>query len=77
MVSEQLHKTKIAGSAIDELKRSKNMKREGTVTGRSVSLFEVISLILGVEQVHTNQEFVHVPTVPLEEQPAMYNPRII
>jgi len=35
-------------------------------------LGKVISLILGVPQIHTNREFVHVSTLPLEEQPANY-----
>ena len=32
---------------------------------------EMICIILGYPQVYTNLEFVHIPTVPLEERPAL------
>jgi hypothetical protein len=32
---------------------------------------EVISVLLGYDQIHTNIKFVHVPTVPLEDRPGM------
>jgi hypothetical protein len=32
---------------------------------------EVISVLLGYDQIHTNIKFVHVPTVPLEDRPGI------
>lgn len=32
---------------------------------------EVISVLLRYDQIHTNINFVHVPTVPLEDRPGM------
>jgi len=31
---------------------------------------EMLCVVLGYDQVYTNFEFVHIPTVPLEERPA-------
>ena len=68
---EFLHNTKVTGSAIQEEKRKANRRDRRHPTGRAVSEMEMISVLLGYDQVHTNIKFVHVPTVPLEERPAI------
>jgi hypothetical protein len=70
-----LHNTKIAGSAIQEQKKHAKRKDKNHPNGRAISLMEVISILLGYDQIHTNIKFVHVPTnVPLEERPGMERP---
>ena len=68
---ETLHNTKITGSAIMEARRDVNRRDQKHPTGRALSHMEMICVILGYPQVYTNLEFVHVPTVPLEERPAL------
>jgi hypothetical protein len=66
-----LHNTKIAGSAIQEQKKQAKRKDKKHPNARAISLMEVISVLLGYDQIHTNIKFVHVPTVPLEDRPGM------
>ena len=68
---ETLHNTKITGSAIMEARRDVNRRDRKHPTGRALSHMEMICVILGYPQVYTNLEFVHVPTIPLEERPAL------
>jgi hypothetical protein len=68
--SQFLHNTKITGSAIKESELRAQRRDRDHPTGRAISMMEVISVLLGYEQVYTNIKFVHVPTVPLEERPA-------
>jgi len=67
---EIMHNTKITGSKENELKREEKRKDRAHPKGRAISHMEMLCVILGYEPVITTQEFVHVPTVPLEERPA-------
>ena len=71
---EFLHNTKVTGSMIQEAKQSKKCQDKCYPTGRTMSEMsemEMIAILLGYDQVHTNIKFVHVPMVPLEEHPAI------
>ena len=65
-----LHNTKITSSAIQEAKRDAARHDKKNPTGRAVSHMEMLCVLLGYDQVYTNFQFVHIPTVPLEERPA-------
>ena len=69
--TEFLHNTKVTGSAIQEAKRDEARRDEHHPTGRAISHMEMICVVLGYDQVCTNIQFVHVPTVPLEERPGL------
>ena len=66
----ELHNTKITGSAIQEAKRDAARHDRKNPTGRAISHMEMLCVVLGYDQVYTNLQFVHIPTVPLEERPA-------
>lgn len=66
-----LHNTKVTGSAIQESKRLEKRRDKNHPTGRAISMMEVISILLGYDQVYTNIKFVHIPTVQLAERPAL------
>jgi len=68
---EVLHNTKITGSAIMEAEREAKKKNRAHPKGRAISHMEMLCVILGYPQVYTDLEFFHVPTVPLEERPAV------
>ena len=65
-----LHNTKITGSAIQEAKRDSARHDRKNPTGRAISHMEMLCVVLGYDQVYTNLQFIHIPTVPLEERPA-------
>ena len=65
-----LHNTKITGSAIQEAKRDAARRDRKNPTGRAISHMEMLCVVLGYDQVYTNLQFIHIPTVPLEERPA-------
>ena len=71
---EFLHNTKIAGSAIQEQKKHAKRKDKKHPNARAISLMEVISILLGYDQIHTNIKFVHVPTVPFEDRVGIQRP---
>jgi len=66
-----LHNTKVTGSAVQEAKRLETRRDKRHPTGRAISEMEMIAILLGYEQVHTNIKFVQIPTVPMEERPAV------
>jgi len=68
---EFLHNTKVTGSAIQEAKRLEKRRDKRHPTGRVISEMEMISILFDYEQVYTNIKFVHIPTIPLEERPAL------
>ena len=68
---EVLHNTKITGSALKEAEREAKKKDKAHPKGRAISHMEMLCVILGYPQVYTDLEFFHVPTVPLEERPAL------
>jgi hypothetical protein len=63
-----LHNTKISSSAVSEAKALNQRRYSGHPCGRAISMFEMIQLILGYPQVHTDSEFVPVSTLPLGER---------
>ena len=67
---EILHNTKVTSSKHMEGKREEQRKDRAHPKGRAISHMEMLCVILGYEPVVTTQEFMHVPTVPLEERPA-------
>ena len=69
-----LHNTKVTGSAIQESKRLEQRRDKRHPTGCPISEMEMIAILLGYDQVHTNIKFVQVPTLPLEERCAMDRP---
>ena len=73
--TEFLHNTKVTGSAIQEAKRSAARRDRNHPTGRAISHMEMISVILGYDQVYTNLSFFQVPTVPFEERQAVERKR--
>ncbi len=60
--------TKIASGHYYEEKRIRNMKEKIYFVGRAVALTEAIALLFQEPQVFTNQTFVNIPTVPLEQR---------
>jgi predicted GIY-YIG superfamily endonuclease len=71
MDTEVLHNTKVTESAIQEAKRHLARRDRKHPTGRAISIMEMICVLLGYDQVYSNFNFLHIPTVPLEERPAM------
>jgi hypothetical protein len=63
-----LHNTRISSSAVNEGKAFNRRRDSGHPRGRAISMFEMIQLILGYPQVHTDSEFVPVSTLPLGER---------
>ena len=63
-----LHNTKVASSAMNEKERFKKRRDNFHPTARSISQMEMLQLILGYPQVHTDIEYVNISTLPLEER---------
>jgi len=68
---QHVDNTKITGSAINEQKRAALRRDSHNPKGRAVGLMEMMSLLLGYQQVYTTLTFVHVSTLPMEERPGM------
>ena len=66
-----LANTKITGSAINEKHREAARKDKKHPSARAISLMEMVSVILGYDQVYSNIDFVHVSTVPMAERSAV------
>jgi hypothetical protein len=66
-----LHNTKLASSKFHKNAMMQKRKDASKPTGRAVSLMEMIAIILGYRQDHTNINFIHVQSVVLAERPAL------
>ena len=68
---EILHNTKITGLAIMEAKWDAKKRDTAHPKGWAMSHMEMLCVVLGYHQIVTDLEFFHIPTVPLEECPAL------
>lgn len=69
VTAESVGNTKSTSVAIAEKAKKKEDRRQHQ--GRLLSQPEALMLLLDIPQVYTDIKFVHVPTVPLEERPAL------
>jgi hypothetical protein len=65
---EELLNIKITGNAIHQVAKDQAKRDYYHPTGRALSVMEMVSNFLGYHTVFTNIEFIHIPTVPLEER---------
>jgi predicted GIY-YIG superfamily endonuclease len=63
--------TKVTSSGINEAKKFAASRHKSKNKGRAVACTEMMQLILGFPQVHSNMEFIRIPTVPLGERPGL------
>ena len=70
MVSQAtfLHNTKITSSAINEIKRFEKSRSKNHPKGRAISLMEMLQVMIGYPQIHTDMVFENVSTLPLEQR---------
>ena len=66
LVEQNVHNTKISSGFYNEKIREKKRGGDKNNIGRAIGLPEVMSLTLKVAQVHTNAEFIHMPSCSLE-----------
>ena len=69
-INEQVRtNTKVTSSKIVEDKaNTKSSKNKNKPTGRSISFFQQLQMILGYPEIRTDLNFINVPTVPLEQR---------
>ena len=67
---QHLANTKITSSAANEKKRMEKQRNSHHPSGRAISVMEILSVILGYDQVHHNMNFVQMSTAPLAERAA-------
>ena len=68
-ISEQVRtNTKVTSSKIVEDKATQKSKNKNKPTGRSISFFQQLQMILGYPEIRTDLIFINVPTVPLEQR---------
>ena len=72
-----MYNTKVTSSKINEQKKHDASRDKHKAQGRAISLMEIIALLLGYPQVYTDIKFIHVPTTPLAERPAVEKVPII
>ena len=63
-----LHNNKISSSAINEKKALQSQRGSKHPTGRKISLMEMLQVMLGYPQVHTDMVFEKIATLPLEQR---------
>lgn len=63
--------TKVSSSALNEKKKLDASRHRKRNKGRAIASTEMMQLLLGFPQVHTNMEFIRIPTVPLGERPGI------
>jgi len=74
--SKFLHNTKISSSARHEQSSIMKSRHAGFPQGRVVSHFEMMQLILGYPEIHTNIELLKITTAPLELRGGMRRSRV-